>query len=134
VSDLAHPATAMATRSSFTTGAIKLAVVVVSLLTIGLSILSRPDWKLRNFDQVFYVTIAYDLDRYGIFSDGIFDPVDSSVQPAKPGMFFGPVFPVIVRVGAYRLTRPSLYELKNDPFNLRNYITSCQAGDATLKA
>jgi hypothetical protein len=61
-----------------------------------LSILSRPDWKLRDFDQVFYVTIAYDLDRYGIFSDGIFDPVDSSVQPAQPGMFFGPVFPAMV--------------------------------------
>jgi 4-amino-4-deoxy-L-arabinose transferase-like glycosyltransferase len=45
---------------------------------------------------VFYVTIAYDLDRYGVFSDGIFDPVDSSVQPAQPGMFFGPVFPAMV--------------------------------------
>jgi hypothetical protein len=96
VSDRAHPAKAMAARSSLTVGAIKLAAVVVSLLAIGLSILSRPEWKLRDFDQVFYVTIAYDLDRYGTFSDGIFDPVDSSVQPAKPGMFFGPVFPAIV--------------------------------------
>jgi hypothetical protein len=69
---------------------------VVSLLTIGASILTRPDWKLRDFDQVFYVTIAYDLDRYGVFSDGIFDPVDSSVQPAQAGMFFGPVFPAMV--------------------------------------
>jgi hypothetical protein len=94
---MAHPGTAMAAHSYFTTRAIKLAIFVVSLLAIGLSILSRPEWKLRDFDQVFYVTIAYDLDRYGIFSDGIFDPVDSSVQPAKPGMFFGPVFPVIVR-------------------------------------
>ena len=95
--DLAHPATATADRSSLTTATIKFAVAAVSLLTIGLSILHRPDWKLRDFDQVFYVTIAYDLDRYGTFSDGIFDPVDSSVQPAKPGMFFGPVFPAIVR-------------------------------------
>ena len=63
----------------------------MSLLTIGLSILSHPDRKLRDFDQVFYVTIAYDLDRYGIFSDGIFDPVD---QPAQPGMFFGPCISV----------------------------------------
>jgi len=87
VSALENPSTARA---------IKLCVVVVSLLTIGLSILTRPDWKLRDFDQVFYVTIAYDLDRYGVFSDGIFDPVDSSVQPAEPGMFFGPVFPAMV--------------------------------------
>src|SRR5215472_13275646 len=93
---MTHSVTAIADHSSFTTRAIKLVVVVVSLLTIGLSILVRPDWKLRDFDQVFYVTIAYDLDRYGIFSDGIFDPVDSSVQPAQPGMFFGPVFPAMV--------------------------------------
>jgi hypothetical protein len=96
VSRSESPAAAMVDRSSFTVRAIKCGVVVVSLLTIGLSILSRPDWKLRDFDQVFYVTIAYDLDRYGTFSDGIFDPVDSSVQPAQPGMFFGPLFPVMV--------------------------------------
>lgn len=86
----------MADRSSLTARAIKLAVVIVSLLILGASILSRPDWKLRDFDQVFYVTIAYDLDRYGTFSDGIFDPLDSSVQPAQSGMFFGPVFPAMV--------------------------------------
>jgi hypothetical protein len=86
----------MTDYSSFTLRALKLGVVAASLLTIGLSILTRPDWKLRDFDQVFYVTIAYDLDRYGTFSDGIFDPVDSSVQPARPGMFFGPVFPAMV--------------------------------------
>src|SRR5215470_13512486 len=76
--------------------AVKFGVLAVALLAIGLSILSRPDWKLRDFDQVFYVTIAYDLDRHGVFSDGIFDPVDSSVRPAQPGMFFGPVFPAMV--------------------------------------
>jgi hypothetical protein len=86
----------MADRSSFMVRTINFGIVAASLLTIGLSILSRPDWKLRDFDQVFYITIAYDLDRYGIFSDGIFDPVDSSVQPAQPGMFFGPVFPAMV--------------------------------------
>ena len=93
---LGHRATGMADRSSFVTRTVKFGVVAASLLIIGLSILSRPDWKLRDFDQVFYVTIAYDLDRYGIFGDGIFDPVDSSVQPAQPGMFFGPVFPAMV--------------------------------------
>ena len=84
-----------ADRSSFLVRAVKCAAVAVSLLTIGLSILTRPDWKLRDFDQVFYVTIAYDLDRYGVFSDGIFDPVDSTIRPAQPGMFFGPVFPAM---------------------------------------
>lgn len=96
MSEVAEPAVARARRSSFVTRAIKLVVVAASLVTIALSILSRPDWKLRDFDQVFYVTIAYDLNRYGVFSDGIFDPVDSSIQPAQPGMFFGPVFPAMV--------------------------------------
>ena len=86
----------MGDRSSFVVRTVKFGVVAASLLIIGLSILSRPDWKLRDFDQVFYVTIAYDLNRYGIFSDGTFDPVDSSVQPAQPGMFFGPLFPAMV--------------------------------------
>ena len=93
---LENPSTVVSDRSSLSARTIKFCVVIVSLLTIGLSILTRPDWKLRDFDQVFYVTIAYDLNRYGVFSDGIFDPVDSSVQPAKPGMFFGPVFPAMV--------------------------------------
>jgi hypothetical protein len=94
----------MPDRSNFVSRTVKFAVIVVSLLTIGLSILTRPDWKLRDFDQVFYVTIAYDLDRYGVFSDGIFDPVDSSIQPAQPGMFFGPVFPAMV-LAAMKLDR-----------------------------
>ena len=89
-------ATGMADRSLLVGRAVKFGIVAASLLAIGLSILSRPNWKLRDFDQVFYVTIAYDLDRYGIFSDGIFDPVDSSVELAQPGMFFGPVFPAMV--------------------------------------
>src|SRR5215813_14985358 len=89
-------ATGMADRSLLVGRAVKFGIVAASLLAIGLSILSRPNWKLRDFDQVFYVTIAYDLDRYGIFSDGIFDPVDSSVRPAQPGMFFGPVFPAMI--------------------------------------
>jgi len=96
VSGSACRTAAVADRPSLSARAIKLGVVVVSLLTIGASILTRPDWKLRDFDQVFYVTIAYDLDRYHTFSDGIFDPVDSSVQPAQSGMFFGPVFPAMV--------------------------------------
>jgi hypothetical protein len=84
----------MASRRVLT--ATKVGIFLVAFIVLGLSILSRPDWKLRDFDQVFYVTIAYDLDRYGVFSDGIFDPVDSSVQPAQPGMFFVPVFPAMI--------------------------------------
>jgi len=35
-------------------------------------ILSRPAWRLQDFDQTFYIAIAYDLDKYGIFSNGDF--------------------------------------------------------------
>src|ERR1700756_3344236 len=86
----------MTDRRSLTARTTKVGVVLVAFLVLGLSILSRPDWKLPVFDQVFYVSIADYLNRYGIFSDGIFDPVDSSVQPAQPGMFFGPIFPAMV--------------------------------------
>jgi hypothetical protein len=86
----------MADQTAFPDRVIKVGVFLLACIVLGLSILSRPDWKLRDFDQVFYVTIAYDLDRHGVFSDGIFDPVDSSVQPAHPGMFFGPVFPTMI--------------------------------------
>jgi hypothetical protein len=86
----------MADRPSLAEQAIKAVTIFVTFVVLGLSILSRPDWKLRDFDQVFYVTIAYDLDRWGVFSDGIFDPVDSSVEPARPGMFFGPLFPAAI--------------------------------------
>src|ERR1700752_5329382 len=86
----------MADRPPLTARAMKVGIFLIAFIVLGLSILIRPDWKLRDFDQISYVTIAYDLDRYGVFSDGIFDPVDSSVQPAQPGMFFGPVFPAMV--------------------------------------
>src|SRR6516162_8321146 len=86
----------MVDRTTLKARAIKLGVFLVSFVLLGLTILTRPEWKLRDFDQVFYVTIAYDLDRYGVFSDGIFDPVDSTIRPAQPGMFFGPVFPAMV--------------------------------------
>jgi hypothetical protein len=74
----------------------KFGFCLFAFAVLSLLILNRPDWKLIDFDQPFYVTIAYDLDKYGVFSDGPFDAVDSTVAPAQPGMFFGPVFPLLV--------------------------------------
>jgi hypothetical protein len=68
----------------------------VAFAILSLLILHRPDWKLRDFDQGFYVTIAYDLDKYGVFSNGPFGTVDSTIERPTPGMFFGPVFPTLV--------------------------------------
>jgi hypothetical protein len=63
---------------------------------LSFTILSRPAWKLLDFDQGFYVTIAYDLDRHGVFSNGPFAKVDSTVARPPPGMFFGPLYPTLV--------------------------------------
>jgi 4-amino-4-deoxy-L-arabinose transferase-like glycosyltransferase len=67
-----------------------------ALAVLSFMILQSPAWKLRDFDQVFYVSIAYDLDKYGVFSNGPFAAVDSTVARPSPGMFFGPVYPALV--------------------------------------
>lgn len=60
------------------------------------AIVSRPTKWLSDFDQSFYLTIAYDLDRHGVFSNGTFDGVDSTVMAPPPGMFFAPAYPWLV--------------------------------------
>jgi 4-amino-4-deoxy-L-arabinose transferase-like glycosyltransferase len=75
---------------------------LLAFVALALLLLSRPDRALYDFDGSFYVTIAYDLDRYGVFSDGLFAEDgssredDGSIEPPKAGMFFGPVFPFMV--------------------------------------
>ena len=61
-------------------------------------IVSKPTRNLQDFDQPFYVTLGYDLDHYGIFSNGPFSSVDDTLQAPPPGMFFGPVYPFLVAV------------------------------------
>src|SRR5215470_692909 len=65
-------------------------VVLVTAITIR-----RPK-SLSDFDQSFYLTIAYDLDRHGVFSNGVFDNVDSTREVPPPGMFFVPGYPLLV--------------------------------------
>jgi len=74
----------------------KLLFGCLAFAVLSLTILSRPDWKLLDFDQGFYVTIAYDLDKHGVFSNGPFAKVDSTVARPPPGMFFGPLYPTLV--------------------------------------
>jgi hypothetical protein len=66
---------------------------VLVFAALALAILSRPDKRLIDFDQSFYLTIAYDLDRHHVFSNGVFDGVDSTTTPPPPGMFFSPLYP-----------------------------------------
>src|SRR5262245_27683238 len=51
---------------------------------------------MMDIDQPFYLSVAYDLDRHHVFSNGILDTVDSTVQAPPPGMFFAPLYPLII--------------------------------------
>jgi hypothetical protein len=57
------------------------------------AIVTRPPKWLSDFDQSFYLTIAYDIRHHGVFSNGVFDDVNSTIATPPPGMFFGPVYP-----------------------------------------
>ena len=69
-------------------------LAVFAVLTTA--VLLRPPKWLSDFDQIFYVTIAYDLVHHGVFSNGVFDKVDSTRSEPPPGRFFGPVYPAVV--------------------------------------
>jgi hypothetical protein len=71
-------------------------VFILAFTILALAITTRgPKW-LNDFDQSFYITIAHDLNRHGVFSNGPFDEVDSTSQKPPPGMFFGPLYPLLV--------------------------------------
>ena len=73
--------------------------IVFGLLVFAVlatAIVSRPAKWLSDFDQSFYLTIAYDLNHHGVFSNGVFDKVDSTVAVPPPGMFFSPVYPWLI--------------------------------------
>jgi hypothetical protein len=74
----------------------KIAFAAFAFACLALLIVSRPDRPLNDFDGPFYITIAYDLDRHGVFSNGSQSLVDSTLVRPDPGMFFGPVFPLLV--------------------------------------
>ena len=51
---------------------------------------------LNDFDQAFYLSIAYDLNHHGVFSNGVFDDVDSTKERPPPGLFFAPLYPALI--------------------------------------
>ena len=85
------------TRSTRMRGMVTKALFGLFVFAILLSsIASRVPKRLNDFDQSFYLTIAYDMQRHGVFSNGIFDDVDSTANKPQPGMFFVPVYPALV--------------------------------------
>jgi hypothetical protein len=73
--------------------AVRLGFGLIVLAVLAAAITTRPAKRLIDFDQTFYLTIAYDLLHHGVFSNGIFDAVDSTRAPPPPGMFFAPLYP-----------------------------------------
>jgi hypothetical protein len=73
---------------------VTLALIVLVALTTAI-LRQTPKW-LNDFDQRVYLSIAYDIDRHGIFSNGVFDDTDSTVAVPRPGMVFSPGYPWIV--------------------------------------
>src|SRR5262249_41905399 len=74
------------------------ALAVMAVLTTA--ILLRPAKWLSDFDQSFYLTIAYDLKHHGVFSNGKFDDVNSVVAVPPRGMFCAPLYPWLIVAAA----------------------------------
>jgi hypothetical protein len=81
----------------FSTVGLRLALAVIVFVVLAVAIYSRPAKRMVDFDQAFYLTVAYDLERHGVFSNGVFDKVDSTQAEPPPGMFFGPLYPWLIR-------------------------------------
>jgi 4-amino-4-deoxy-L-arabinose transferase-like glycosyltransferase len=91
----------MATGATATPLKYRIGLGLIAFALMSGLILSRPVYTLQDYDQPFYITVAYDLYRWGTFSNGIIadsesaTDTDSHTRP-PPGMFFGPVYPVLV--------------------------------------
>jgi hypothetical protein len=89
-------------RRRFDFSGSRIVLVLLVFATLATAILLRPAKWLSDFDQSFYLTIAYDIVHHGVFSNGVFDKVDSTREAPPPGRFFGPVYPALV-VAAMKL-------------------------------
>jgi hypothetical protein len=71
-------------------------LLLAAFVLLAGAIIAQPSRRLTDFDQSFYTTIAYDIERHGVFSSGIFDGTDSTRDVPTPGMFFVPGYPLLV--------------------------------------
>jgi 4-amino-4-deoxy-L-arabinose transferase-like glycosyltransferase len=92
----------MATFPSITPLKARICLCIVAFGVLSALILNRPAWTLQDFDQPFYITIAYDLDKWGVFSNGALGDTDSTYARPQSGMFFGPVYPLLI-LGAMKV-------------------------------
>ena len=71
----------------------------MAFAVLATAILTRIPKSLADFDQSFYLTIAYGVRHHGVISNGIFENANSVVEIPPPGMFFAPLYPLLI-VGA----------------------------------
>ena len=74
----------------------RIAFGILIFAALAAAILARPEKWLSDFDQAFYLSIAYDLNHHGVFSNGVFDDTDSTKERPAPGLFFAPLYPALV--------------------------------------
>jgi hypothetical protein len=74
----------------------RIAFGLLVFAVLATAILLRPAKWLTDFDQGLYLTVAYDLVHHGVFSNGVFDDVNSTASTPPPGRFFGPVYPWLI--------------------------------------
>ena len=58
----------------------RIAFGILIFAALAAAILARPEKWLSDFDQAFYLSIAYDLNHHGVFSNGVFDDTDSTKE------------------------------------------------------
>jgi hypothetical protein len=83
-------------RREKTSTASRSLLLLAAFVVLAIAITAQPSKRLRDFDQSFYTTIAYDIERHGVFSSGIFDQTDSTREVPAPGMFFVPGYPLVI--------------------------------------
>jgi 4-amino-4-deoxy-L-arabinose transferase-like glycosyltransferase len=74
----------------------RIILVTAAFASLAAAMMSRMPKLLSDFDQPVYLTIAYDIDRYRVFSNGIFNQGDGTRTTPKAGMFVAPVYPAFV--------------------------------------
>src|SRR5215468_4928620 len=107
---------------------------LLSFAVLVTAILAQPARTLSDFDQSFYLTIAYDLDHHGVFSNGVFDNVNSTHEAPPPGMFFVPGYPLVV-LAAMKLSArfAEAAECSVKAVNEQKEATDCEAYEKPLR-
>src|ERR1043165_1181966 len=66
---------------------------------LAVTLLSRDPPNISESDQVFYHSIAFDLDKYGVFTNGVWGAAGSEKEPPPAGMMYMPLYPALVWLG-----------------------------------